>query len=484
MHAVLEHEGMNNEASQPLCKLLLIERLLSGEEYYVRLPPPASPHSLGISASHEGTQTFVVVSHHKVAIDACLVSRSMEIQLVADLVFHSEESAVLKTDWDLCRAWTTLECLKKLRGTRMIAKNRLTPVIRHASKRYPVFMNTSHFSYSSATGDSRLYCVGVATESKGEEIVTEERRVAVIGASGQIGSHVVSTLTQRGVQVAAISRRRSDAPSAGEVSCREISSYEPAQLEPALADCTDAIATVGLPYRARIWNQEWPGLVRSIVSSTENRQIPLTFLDNLYVYGRAGMSISESQPMAPCSEKGSARLKGTEILAQARAEGHDVVICRAADFLGPGSETTVMPWSSLEEVVMKRKRSFMWFGRPDSLHSFALPRDVAIGLAEVCLGLDLRSTLTLHMPAITEFSANDLSHELSSITGRFVKPAVLGKSVLAVAGVLSTAAREQREMMYQFESDYTLDDSAFRSRLPDFPRTNIKDVVSMLPVTV
>ncbi|WGH84524.1 NAD-dependent epimerase/dehydratase family protein [Auritidibacter ignavus] len=313
--------------------------------------------------------------------------------------------------------------------------------------------------------------------------MTDERRVAVIGASGQIGRLVVSTLTQRGVRVAAISRRRSDAPSAGAVSCREISSYEPTQLEPALADCTDVIATVGLPYRARIWNQEWPGLVRSIVSSTESRQTPLTFLDNLYVYGRAESPISESQPMAPCSEKGSARLKGTEILSQARAKGHDVVICRSADFLGPGSETTVMPWSSLEEVVMKRKRTFRWFGRPDNLHSFALPRDVARGLAEVCLDSDLRSTLTLHMPAITAFSANDLSHELSSIMGRSVKPAVLGRNVLAMAGVLSTAAREQREMMYQFESDYTIDDSTFRSRVPDFPRTNIKDVVSMLPAT-
>lgn len=175
-------------------------------------------------------------------------------------------------------------------------------------------------------------------------------------------------------------------------------------------------------------SEECPGLVRSMVSSTESRPIPPAFLDNLYVYGRATLPITESHPMGPCSGKGTARLEGAKILDQARLDGHDVVVCRAADFLDPGAETTVMPWSSLEKVVRGRKCSFMWFGKPDNRHSFVLPRGVAQGVAETCLRPDLRSMPTLHMPAITAFSANDLSRELSSAVGRTFKPATVGKT--------------------------------------------------------
>lgn len=175
-------------------------------------------------------------------------------------------------------------------------------------------------------------------------------------------------------------------------------------------------------------SEEWPGLVRSIVSSTESHQIQLTFLGNLYVYGRATLPITESHPMEPCSEKGTARLEGTKILDQARLDGHDVVVCRAANYLGQGAETTVMPWSSLEKVVRGRKCSFVWFGKPDNRHSFALPCDIARGLAETCLKPDLRSMPSLHMTAIVAFSASDLSRELSSAVGRTVKPATVGKT--------------------------------------------------------
>ncbi|PXA76671.1 NAD-dependent epimerase/dehydratase family protein [Auritidibacter sp. NML100628] len=53
---------------------------------------------------------------------------------------------------------------------------------------------------------------------KGEESVTRERRVAVIGASGQIGSLVARALSQRGVRLVAISRQRGDALSTDELS--------------------------------------------------------------------------------------------------------------------------------------------------------------------------------------------------------------------------------------------------------------------------
>ncbi|RZT60956.1 NAD-dependent epimerase/dehydratase family protein [Leucobacter luti] len=303
------------------------------------------------------------------------------------------------------------------------------------------------------------------------------RRIAVLGPRGQIGRVVVRELLAQGAEVVTVSR--SATPPAGVFAHRAVGADAPEALGRALRDCSSVIVAVGLPYRAAVWEREWVPLMQTIVAAASDHDIPLTVLDNLYAYGRASGPISEAQPLAPCSRKGDARRAGAAVLEHARAWGADIVLCRAADFLGPGAETTVLPWSTITRILARRGGRFNWFGPPEYRHSFALPGDVARGLITVCSHPRLRAAPAVHLPAIAPFSGDELAAQLARAAGGPVSARVLSRGLLAVAGLFSSAAREQLEMRYQFASNYVIDDSVFRGLVPGEPRRELSDIIAL-----
>ncbi len=302
-------------------------------------------------------------------------------------------------------------------------------------------------------------------------------RIGVIGASGQIGCEVLDVLRESEVDYVAICRSADGLGGGRRCEVRQLRDYSAEELTRCLQGCTDAIVTLGLPYRAKVWLAEWPSLVRSVLSAASARRIPLTFLDNMYVYGKARGPLSETSPLQPCARKGVARRSGLAEIQRAREDGCDVVVCRAADFLGPGAETTVVPWSAVKAACAGRSASIRWFGDADAPHSFACPAEVAAGLVAVCTGGGIRRHDVVHMPALRPLSGNDLAASVSRVSGRKVRLMPVGSAMLSIAGLVSPAAREQREMMYEFDQAYVVDDSLFRSAFPDFPVRSVDDLL-------
>ena len=305
------------------------------------------------------------------------------------------------------------------------------------------------------------------------------QRIAVIGATGQIGSAVVRELVRREVEVVAVGRSPFGGDRTAGASSRTVSSYARDELAGALEGTDHAIVTLGLPYRADVWEAEWPRLTTEVAGAAAQAGTPLTFLDNLYAYGAATSPIGEDAPLTPCSRKGTARLKGFRVLQAARGNGLDVVVCRAADFAGPGAETTILPWSGVVAAATGRSRSLRWFGDPDAPHSFVTPDAVAAGLVTAATDPGLRRQDVLHLPAMRPFTGRELAERLGGGAGRKVRLTTLGTAALSLAGLVSGPAREQREMMYQVEGPYVLDDSRYRAVTGEAQDEGVDDLVAL-----
>ena len=304
-------------------------------------------------------------------------------------------------------------------------------------------------------------------------------RVAVVGSSGQIGALVTDHLVHHGIPVRAISRSPRSAEDTAAIQCATISAYTREELGHALTGCTHVISTLGLPYKARLWQREWAPMVEELLNACHMSSLPLTILDNMYVYGKAESPITEHSRLAPCSRKGQARLEGWRRMQAFQQRGMDLVVCRAADFIGPGAETTILPWSSISAVLDSRVTTLRWLGDAQCRHSFSHTADIAEALVNVCTTSEMRDQEVLHLPTISPFSGNELEGFLTTVVGRRIRLQVTPASLVRIAGMFSGPAREQSEMMYQVEREYVVSDARYRELNPQSPHRTILDCLGL-----
>src|SRR6516225_2568439 len=164
----------------------------------------------------------------------------------------------------------------------------------------------------------------------------------VIGA-GVIGGRVAQLLAERGERVSVVSR----------------SGAGPANVTRVAADARDAEAMTRLAEGAGViyncvnppyhrWPTDWPPIAASVLSAAESSGAVLVTLSNLYGYGpRAGgydpaHPMTEQTPLAATGPKGRVRARvWQDALAAHRAGRVRATEVRAADFVGPGAESTL-----------------------------------------------------------------------------------------------------------------------------------------------
>ena len=242
--------------------------------------------------------------------------------------------------------------------------------------------------------------------------------------------------------------------------------------------CSTAIVTLGLPYNGSLWRREWPQMIAAVVEAAGDLGIPLTVLENTYAVANVS-PIREGSPLAPVSDKGAARYEAWCTMRSAREAGANVVVCRAADFFGPGAENTVLPWSSVLRVMSRRRGVLPWLGDATALRSFAFPADVAMGLVSVDGDPSLRGSVVLNLPAIPAFSGAELVAEINHQCAANIRIGRVSRAVLGTAALLSRRAAEAKEMLYQFEGEHVLDDARYRRLDPAVTRTTFSDVVAL-----
>ena len=282
----------------------------------------------------------------------------------------------------------------------------------------------------------------------------------ILGANGTIGKILARELPAYTDKIRLVSRNPIRVNESDELMPLDLT--QPGAVEKAVQGSEVVYLVVGLEYRATVWEQFWPALMRDTVNACLKHDAKLVFFDNVYMYGKDHMShLTEDTPLNPPSRKGAVRKWISGILLEAvRDMGLKALIARSADFYGPGNENNFVTQMVLKNLAAGKKP--MWFVGPDIKHSFTYTIDA--GKATALLGNTPDAFGQVwHLP--TDSRPVTGKQFVSMIAAEFgtanAQLSILPKWMLRPLGIIIPVMKEMPEMMYQYDRDYFFDSSKF-----------------------
>jgi nucleoside-diphosphate-sugar epimerase len=298
----------------------------------------------------------------------------------------------------------------------------------------------------------------------------------ILGAGGAIGNSLAKELLQYTTEIRLVSRNPKKA--------NETDTLVP-------GDLTDATATAdavkgsevvyllaGLPYKLKIWQQQWPRVMQNVISACKQHNAKLVFFDNLYLYSKEGLhNMTEETAVDPPSKKGAVRAGIANMLMDNVNKGTlQAQIARSADFYGPAISNSI-----LIEMVYKnlqKGKKAIWLADASKIHSFTYTPDAARAVALLGNTPDAYNQVW-HLPTSTEkIKGTDWTERFAKALQVAPKTTVLSKGKVKLLGLFIPVLRESYEMLYQYDRDYFFNSQKFNSRFPDFKTTAYEEGIN------
>lgn len=299
-------------------------------------------------------------------------------------------------------------------------------------------------------------------------------RLHVVLGAGQIGTLLARSLLARGERVRQVRRGKVSASTeshewlSGDLS-------DPAFARRAMADAHAVYHCVNAAYHE--WPKLLPALQSGILAGARANGSKLVVLDNLYMYGKAAGPMREDTPVRPCSKKGELRARlADELLAAHGRDDVRLAIGRASDFFGPEVTLAAVFGERFYTRVLGGKRG-EGLGNPDMPHAYSYGPDVAEGLRVLGAAEDDAFGRVWHLPAAHQGTTRELAYALSAALGGKSELGDVPPWLFRALGLFVPQMREVPEMLYQWESPFLLDDSAFRTRFKSVLPTSIEIAV-------
>ncbi|HAR46308.1 MAG: NAD-dependent dehydratase [Nitrospirae bacterium GWC1_57_7] len=290
----------------------------------------------------------------------------------------------------------------------------------------------------------------------------------ILGAGGVIGTELAKSLPKFTDRIRLVSRNPKKVNASDELLPADLRNAE--QTSKAVKGSDVVYLTVGLPYNIKIWQSQWPLVMRNVLDACRKHHAKLVFFDNVYCYGRVEGWMTESTPINPASRKGAVRTQVAAMVMDTITKGDvQALIARSADFYGPNtplSFVNVMVFESL-----KQGKKAQWMINDSVKHSLTYTPDA--GKATAILGnTDSAYGQVWHLPtdrnALTGREIVEMAARELNVAPRYT---VLPRWMMRMAGLFSGIIRESVEMLYQNESDYLFDSSKF-DKVFDFKTTS------------
>ncbi|MFI2296992.1 NAD-dependent epimerase/dehydratase family protein [Isoptericola sp. NPDC019571] len=286
-------------------------------------------------------------------------------------------------------------------------------------------------------------------------------RHLIVGA-GPVGRHVAVLLAERGSDVTVVTRTGRDTGVAG-VAHAALDASDADALSRA-ADCADVLYNCANPGDYTQWERAWPPLAASFLTAAERSGAVYAITGNLYPYGPVDGPMTEDLPDAATDHKGVLRTRMWADARRAFEEGRlrGTVEVRASDYMGPGVGGNGHVSRVLPAALAGKRVTMM--GRTDLPHTFTDVGDVARTLVAAAEDPGAHGR-TWHVPSnAPRTQAQALTDVLAAAGHPPVLPRSLRGPALAAVAAVSPFMREVRQLVYQWERPYVLDDSAARDR--------------------
>lgn len=290
----------------------------------------------------------------------------------------------------------------------------------------------------------------------------------LIVGDGVIGRNTAQALHAAGQPVTIASRTPCDTIDP-EVSHLRLDALDGAALRAAAEGASHLHLTVGLPYRAAVWERDWPRVMRNAIDAALAHGARLLWFDNVYAYGPLPLRVPmrEDHPIDAPSRKGRVRARLLRMLHDA-AERRDLrwLVARSADFYGPQAAQSMLNVAGIQRQL--QGRAAWWLGDPDKRHSFTHVGDAGRALAHLALQTDTWQQCW-HLPTADPApTPRELLMESARLLGAPVTVRQVPPVLLGLLSAVVPMVREVVEMLYQNQQDYVFDSSKFMARFPDF----------------
>ena len=278
----------------------------------------------------------------------------------------------------------------------------------------------------------------------------------VLGANGVIGRELSRHLPEYSNRIRQVSRSPKRVNATDELFSADL--LDAKATANAIAGSTVAYLVAGLKYDHRVWQEEWPKLMRNAIDACRRHGSALVFFDNVYAYGRVDGVMTEDTPYNPRSRKGEVRARiATTLMDEVKRGELRAMIVRAADFYGPHASLSVTHATVMERL--KAKKTPQWLGNATAVHTFTYAPDAGRSLA-VLGNTPSAYGQVWHAPTSKEpITGEQFVSIACELSRRPYDLHVVPRWMLFLMGIFVPVLRETVEMLYQFEYDYRFDSS-------------------------
>lgn len=289
--------------------------------------------------------------------------------------------------------------------------------------------------------------------------MTDQANKQVIFGTGPLGQSVMRALLENGYEDIRMVNRSGKR---GEI---------PARVQVVASDAYDVQQTTAVTQGAAVvyqcaqpaytqWPEKFPPLQRAILEGAAANNAKLILGENCYMYGQVDGRMHEDLPYNAHTRKGRTRAAmAEEALAAHRAGTVRVALGRGSDFYGEG----VLGSSMGDRVILPlmQGKPAQFIGDPDQPHTYTYIGDfgralVILGEREDALGR------AWHVPnAEPEITTREMIERIAALLGVEPQISVMPKLMLHTVGRVHPLLREVREMIYEFNAPFIVDDSQF-----------------------
>lgn len=297
--------------------------------------------------------------------------------------------------------------------------------------------------------------------------VSHEQRKHVVLGAGPLGLAVMDALIAQEKQVTVVNRSGSTPERLPELaSMAQADLNEPDEVASVVHGADTVFFCAAPPYAD--WPQAFPRMARSVVQGVGSAGATLVFGDNLYMYGPThGKPMHENLPYAATSRKGLARAEVANILMDAHESGElQVAIGRGSDFFGP--RVTDSAFGERVFGAALQGKTVDVLGDVDQPHSYTYIRDFGEALA--LLSSHERAFGEIwHVPNGAPRTTQQWLNMIAEQLGHPLKVRSAGRWMVTVLSIFNADLREMKEMMYEFEEPFIVDDTKFREAFDQQP---------------
>lgn len=300
----------------------------------------------------------------------------------------------------------------------------------------------------------------------------------ILGANGQIAEELARELHRNyTTDIRLVSRNPKKINDSGQLFSANLMDKD--ATEKAVEGSEIAYLTVGLPMNSKLWEEQFPTMMKNTIDACKKHNCKLVFFDNTYMYAKTSEPQTEESQFVPIGRKSTVRAKmATMLLNEINNKNIQAVICRAPEFYGPNKTQSITNSLVFDNIKNHKKlkvpiadntrRTLIW--TPDASRAMALIGNTPTAYNQ-----------TWHLPCDdSRPTYKELVNLISKIYEQKFEYSIIKMWQFKIASLFNNKAKELLELLPRYQVDNIFVSDKFKTAFPDFQITTFENGISQI----